>query len=73
MYEAVDRDRIGKKIRDLRCGMNMSAEELARKIGTSTSAVNMYECGQRLPRDEVKIRIAELFGIRVEAIFFPEK
>jgi len=73
MYEAIDRGRIGQKIKELRNASNMSAEELARKIGTSSSAVNMYECGQRLPRDEVKIKIAELFGMKVETIFYPEK
>lgn len=73
MYEAINSTQIGKRIKDLRIGQNMTAEELGKALGISTSAINMYECGQRVPRDEIKIGIAEYFGVPVEAIFYPTK
>ena len=73
MYDAIDGSRIGKKIKEMRIQRGLTAEELATAIGTSCSAVNMYECGQRIPRDEIKIRIAEFFAAPVESIFYPMK
>jgi len=32
----------------------------------------MYEIGERVPRDEVKTRLAKLYGKTVEEIFFAE-
>ena len=73
MYEAIDGSQIGKRIRELRTQRNMTAEDLGKALGISSSAVNMYECGQRVPRDEIKISIAEFFGVSVESIFYPTK
>ena len=46
MYEAMDATRIGKRIKELRTQKGMTAEELGAAVGTSSSAINMYECGQ---------------------------
>lgn len=73
MYEAINVTQIGKRIKDLRIQKNMTAEDLGKALGISSSAVNMYECGQRVPRDEIKISIAEYFGVSVESIFYPTK
>lgn len=73
MYEPVDCSRTGKKIQELRKERGLSAEELSKVLGTSASAINMYECGKRMPRDEIKIKIAEFFGLTVECIFYPSK
>ena len=51
-----------------------SQEEVAKALGISISALSMYEQGNRIPRDEVKIRMAEYYGISIEAlslILFP--
>lgn len=47
-----------------------SQQEVADSLGISKSAWNMYESGNRVPRDELKIKIAEHFGITVGEIFF---
>ena len=73
MYEAINVTQIGKRIKDLRIQKNMTAEDLGKALGISSSAVNMYECGQRVPRDEIKISITEYFGVSVESIFYPTK
>lgn len=71
IYEKVDSARIGNRLKTLRSEKGETAEETANGIGISASAVFMYEQGHRIPRDEIKIRIAEHFGVPVEAIFFP--
>ena len=55
---------------------NRSQDEVARALGISISALSMYEQGNRIPRDEVKIRMAAYYGISIEALFlilFPTK
>ena len=73
MYDTISGSRIGKTIKMMRVERKLTIEGLAKEIGTSSSAVNMYECGMRIPRDEIKIRIAEFFGVPVESIFFQTK
>ena len=47
-----------------------SQGEVANELGISVSAWSMYECGERVPRDELKVKIARYFGKSVEEIFF---
>ncbi|EPZ37774.1 hypothetical protein C289_2062 [Anoxybacillus ayderensis] len=47
-----------------------SREEVAKSIGISVSALQMYENGQRIPKDEIKIKIAQYYGVSIETIFF---
>lgn len=60
----------GNELRKLRGDMSQS--EVAASIGISKSAWAMYERGERSPRDEVKIKIANFFGKPVQDIFFPD-
>ncbi len=47
-----------------------SREQVAVDNDISYSALVSYETGERTPRDEVKIRLANYFGVNVEDIFF---
>jgi len=73
MYEDMDPAKIGAKIRELRTQHGETAEGLANAINASASAIGMYENGYRIPRDEIKIRIAEHYSVPVESIFFASK
>lgn len=64
----MDAKGIGKKLRHLRG--NRSAEDVAKALGISTSALFMYERGERIPRDEIKMKISSLYKEDVQAIFF---
>ena len=66
----MDAKKIGKRIRELRG--ETSAPELAKAIGSSVSAIFMYESGERIPRDEVKIKLARHFGVSIESLFFAD-
>ena len=69
-YEQIDSVKIGSRLRKIRTERGESVETLARSIGVSNSAIGMYEGGMRVPRDEIKIKIAEQFDMPVEQIFF---
>ncbi len=61
---------IGEKIKNLREKNNISRENFANAVKISQSALSMYENGQRIPRDEVKLRIARFFNTSIEELFF---
>lgn len=48
-------------------------EEVAAAVGVSVSAIAMYENGARIPRDEIKIKMADYFKTTVQELFFDEK
>lgn len=43
---------------------------VAKDCGISVSALAMYEQGERVPRDDIKVRLAQYYGCSVEYIFF---
>lgn len=47
-----------------------SRNQVAKAVGISVSAIGMYETGARIPRDEVKIRLADYYGTTVQALFY---
>ena len=49
---------------------NKKREEVAAAIGVSLSAITMYENGERVPRDETKINLAEYYNKTVQELFF---
>lgn len=47
-------------------------EQVARDLGVSLSAYVKYENGIRVPRDDIKKRIATYYNSTVQDIFFSE-
>ena len=47
-------------------------EKVANDLGITKSSWAMYERDERVPRDEVKIRIAKYFGKSVQEIFYTQ-
>lgn len=64
-------EEIGKKLRSLRGEKAQGI--VANALGISRSALSMYESGQRIPRDEIKIRFARYYDKSVEYIFLTIK
>lgn len=64
----IDKKTIGKRL--IRLRDTETQREVANAVNVSTSALAMYEAGQRIPRDEVKIRLARYYGVSIESIFF---
>lgn len=61
---------IAKRLIDLRG--KKSRETVANACGISVSALAMYEQGERIPRDDIKIRLAKYYNRSVNFIFFTD-
>lgn len=59
---------IGMKLTELRG--TRTQEEVAKAVGISSSALSMYENGERIPRDNIKIRLADYYKKPIHKIFF---
>ncbi len=67
MFE-MDSNAIGRKLVKLRG--KKTQEEVANSLGISVSALSMYERGERIPRDNIKIRISSYYRKPIHKIFF---
>lgn len=61
---------IGERLRSLRG--KKTQEEVSEQIGITKSSYAMYERDERVPRDEVKVKIAGYYGVKVGQLFFAE-
>ena len=59
---------IGERLIELRG--KKTQEEVARALNISVSALSMYERGERIPRDNIKIRISSYYKKPIHKIFF---
>lgn len=59
---------IGKRLTALRG--EEKRETVAAAVGISVSALAMYETGKRIPRDEIKVRLAQYYNRSIESIFY---
>lgn len=66
----MDAKQVGEKIRKLRVDKGVSRHELAEAINVAYTTVSMYENGERIPRDQIKVAISNFFGVTVESLFF---
>ena len=66
----MDAAKIGERLKELRG--SRSQKEVADACGVTDMAISLYESGERIPRDEIKIRLARYFGATIESIFFAE-
>ena len=64
----MERRETGKRLIELRG--NRSQSEVAEAVGITQAALSMYERGERTPRDDVKIRLANYFNKDVAFLFF---
>lgn len=62
------RSSIAQKLVQLRG--NRTQEEIAKAVGVSRTAIMMYENGQRVPKDEIKVRLAQFYQVSVVDLFF---
>ncbi len=60
----------GEKLKELRG--NRSQAEVAKAVMVSDSAISSYENDERVPRDDVKKRLAKYYESTVQDIFYAE-
>lgn len=71
MKKVLNAKEIGERLVKLRG--TTPREAVAKAIGISVSAISMYENGERIPRDAIKIKLAEFYGKSVQEIFFDQE
>lgn len=57
----------------LRAERRWSQSDLADQLGVSRQTVNALETGKYDPSLPLAFKIADLFGLKIEDIFFPER
>lgn len=62
------KDTIAERLRKARG--DIPREVVATACGISLSAISMYENGERVPRDEIKVKLADFYNTTVQALFF---
>lgn len=62
---------IGRELRRLRG--HRTIQEVSDATGIKPSTLCMYEIGDRIPRDQNKIILAEYYGTTVQALFYAEQ
>lgn len=68
--ENVKKTGVGQKLKDLRG--DRSRDSVAAAVGISSSALGMYENNLRIPRDDIKKKLADFYGVTVQHLFFTE-
>lgn len=66
----IEKKTTGMILRGLRGGKTQ--EEVANDLGITKSSWAMYERDERIPRDEIKVRIANYFGKSVQELFYAQ-
>lgn len=66
----LENETIGQRLKSLRQDKKKTINEVAEAINISPSALSMYECDQRVPRDNIKIALADYYKKPVGKIFF---
>lgn len=64
----MNKKRIAERLVSLRG--DQKQETVAAAVGISRSALAMYERGERVPRDEIKVRLAKYYKTSIQTIFF---
>lgn len=66
----LDSKKISEKLGNLRLKKNVTQSQVAESLGITKAAVSQYESGQRIPSDEVKIKLSNYYGVSVQDLFY---
>jgi DNA-binding XRE family transcriptional regulator len=61
---------IAKRLVELRERKKITRIQAAKDLEISKSTLQMYENGKRVPKDEIKLKIADYYDSNVQDIFF---
>lgn len=66
----MDPKAIGRRLVRLRG--EKTGDEVSKAVNISRSALCMYETGERIPRDPIKVRLARYYQVSVQELFFDD-
>lgn len=61
------------RLKVARAEIDLTQEELAKRIGVSRQTINAVESGRYVPSTVLALKMAQVFGKPVEEIFFLEE
>lgn len=64
-------EEVGKRLKELR--KETPLQKVAAAVYITENSLIAYEAGKRMPRDEVKIRLADYYGVSVFNLFFTDE
>ena len=66
----MDNKKIGDRLKELRGDKTL--DTVASDLGVTGMAISNWERGERIPNDEMKVRIAQYYNRSVSFLFFDE-
>lgn len=57
---------LSKRIKLLREEQSLNQSQLAEKLGIAVSSISQYESGDRIPSDDIKIKMADYFEVSLD-------
>lgn len=63
-------EKVGKRLRTLREEKNITQEELGKILGTSHVTIGRYENGERIPKLDILIDLANYFDVSLDYLLF---
>lgn len=66
----MDARKIGERLIEARG--DKSQNEVVEAVNISPSALSMYENGERIPRDDIKERLASYYKTTVQELFYAD-
>lgn len=70
LQDRIDRRRMARRLRAARGGRYEA--DVCQACGISRSALCQYEKGKRIPKDEIKMRLAQYYGVTVQELFYDD-
>lgn len=64
---------VGEKLKKIREEKGLSVDDVAQDLDLTRQAIYNYEADMRIPRDEIKIKLANYYKKSIEEIFFNQK
>ena len=57
---------LSERIKTLREEISLTQSQLAEKLDIATSYISQYESGDRIPSDDIKIKLAKFFDVSLD-------
>lgn len=64
----IDKEKMAEKLKQYRG--EKTQKEVCLDVGITPSALAMYETGERVPRDEIKVILANYYHTTINELFF---
>ena len=64
-YSSIDNDKLVQQIKEAKKNSGLSANEFAKTMGVSRSAIHRWETGRRFPSHKFLLKLSEIYGIEI--------